>query len=992
MISIGKTTSVHQAVMYLMQAQADALIDYMAGRGEAPGRWMGRGAAALGLHGQVTEDALRAVLNGRHPTTGDELGRRWNSQKVVAFDVTFSCPKSVSLLYALGDAATRDAVLRAQSTAVDAVVTYLQEHAGWGRRYDCATKTIEHLRAELVMAGFVHRTARPVTDPDTMVTTIDPQLHTHIVIPTWVLRDDGTWGHLHSEPLYRHAAPAGAIGQAVLRDELVRELGIAVEVLPNSCFEVVGISQEQRDEFSRRTFQVQAMEEAQGVDSFRGHKLAVTSSREAKDEIPPGADVFAEWRSRAERVGLSDEVVYSLLHREPEVQAGRSLDVPDARAIVGPHGLTAEDATFTRRDVVRAVATHAPLGMSRAQIESTVDAILRRGDEVVALTEPPGQRSGHTASAAAAPEPGMEARYSTPEMVQIERSMLATARARRGIGVGLADRDAVADALGARPMLTPGQRHMVETVCLGGDGVILVEGAAGVGKSVALDACREALEQSGFVVIGCSLAGRAAAELQDASGIRSFTITSTLLHLRGHRIAADAVLVVDEAGMVGSRDLAELIDIAARDDVKLVAVGDSIQLQPIEAGAPFRALARDLGAVQLTENVRQQEQWERDVLRALRSGDALTALEGYRAHDRVRTARNAWDRRVQIVADYIATTADGTDAVILGRRRDDVAELNALARAAAAADGRLDGPALVVNNHPFQVGDQVICLQNSRRPITNGLRGQVTGVDADSGILTMRSTAGQVVRINTTTYDALDHAYALTVHKSQGLTADVGLVLGSEAGSREWAYSGLSRGREGNRYYIVDHEPIGDSEGVMHWTDEKRTADERIARAWSRSEAKDSTLDYGQRLIRDLGERDLAGDAVDTGRLGPASQCQRALLRTLDGPELDPDTSWVRASIEIDRRLGTPLGAQAVQWLEAAGLDPDVAQDVVRDALAEADLRDTPAWLDAAGPGDALIAESATTRGSRTRGADADLQPTEPGELDADLSLWDLAL
>src|SRR5581483_7298230 len=139
-------------------------------------------------------------------------------------------------------------------------------------------------------------------------------------------------------------------------------------------------------------------------------------------------------------------------------------------------------------------------------------------------------------------DPGMEGRYSTPEMTGIEREMLATARARRGLGLGVADAGAVARALAARPMLTAGQRHMIEAVCRSGDGVVLVEGAAGVGKSLALDACREAYEASGYVVVGCSLAGRAAAELQDASGIHSFTITSTLLHLRDHRIAADTVL------------------------------------------------------------------------------------------------------------------------------------------------------------------------------------------------------------------------------------------------------------------------------------------------------------------------------------------------------------------------------------------------------------------------------------------------------------------
>jgi conjugative relaxase-like TrwC/TraI family protein len=953
-ISIGKTTSVDQAVRYLLEAQADALIDYMAGRGEAPGRWTGPGAAALELRGEVTEEALRALLNGHHPATGEQLGHRWHSQKVIAFDVTFSCPKSVSLLYALGDAATRETVLRAQAAAVDAVVEYLQEHAAWARRYNRATKSIEHTRADLVMARFVHRTARPVTDPSTSVTTIDPQLHTHVIVPTWVLRDDGSWGHLYSEPLYQHAAPAGAVGQAVLRDELVRELGIEVEVLANSCFEVVGISQQQRDEFSRRSQQIEAMEEAQGVDSFHGHKLAVTSSRQVKEEIPPGDDIFAAWRARADRVGLTSEALASLLDREVNARHPRSLDVPDARAIVGSRGLTDDKATFTRRDVVRAVATHASLGMSRLQLEMIVDDILRRDDDVVALTMPPAA-SPQTRADGAPSDPGMEARYSTRELISVEREMLATARARRNLAIGIADSDAVSRALINHPMLTAGQRRMVEAVCLQGGGIILVEGAAGVGKSLALDACRDAFEASGYNVVGCSLAGRAAAELQDASGIHSFTITSTLLHLRNHRVAPNTVLVVDEAGMVASRDLAELIDIAARDNVKLVAVGDPVQLQPIEAGTPFRALIGHIGAVQLTENVRQREPWEREVLRALRSGGAAAAVKDYRDHDRVRIARNACERRVQILADYMSLTASGADTVMLARRREDVARLNAVARAACAAEGRLQGPSLIVNGKVFQSGDQVICLQNSRRPITNGLRGEVAAVDPTAGLLTIRSTSGLSVRINTQTYDALDYAYALTVHKSQGLTADVGLVLGSEAATREWVYPALSRGRVSNLYYAIDHGAIRDAEGVMHWPDEERSIEERLRHSWTRSEAKDSTLDYSAKLVREIDEAACARDTVDVGRIGLATDQQRALLRDLQAADLDGDASWVRASIEIDRRLRTPLGAQALLWLEEAGVAPDVARDLVRDALVESGEQGEPSWLDRPGSSSAAV-------------------------------------
>src|SRR5438105_6030857 len=194
MISIGKLTSVEQVVRYLVEARTDAAIEYYANARETPGWWMGCASQRLGLSGVVSAVQLRALLSGHHPRTGaDLLQRRWAKQSVIAFDVTFSAPKSVSLLWALGDDKARAVVLHAQQTAVDAVAEYLQRHAGWGRCYDREEGDIVPVRAELAMPQFLHRTSRPVTDPTTGVVTVDPQLHTHLLIPNVVRRDDGSW-------------------------------------------------------------------------------------------------------------------------------------------------------------------------------------------------------------------------------------------------------------------------------------------------------------------------------------------------------------------------------------------------------------------------------------------------------------------------------------------------------------------------------------------------------------------------------------------------------------------------------------------------------------------------------------------------------------------------------------------------------------------------------------------------------------------------------
>ena len=845
MISIGKLTSAEAAVAYLQHAVADNAIDYYNLRGEAPGRWDGRGADELGLSGEVTAEQLRAVLNGVHPTEGKQLGRRWDAQKIVAFDVTFSAPKSVSLLYALGDDETRRVVLDAHDAGVDAVVTYLQAHAGWTRMFIPANGRVEPVPGRMIMPRFRHRTARPVTDLITGETTIDPQLHTHIPVPTWVCRPNGTWSALLSEPLYMHAAAAGAVGQAAMRKVLIDRLGVAVEVAPNGTFEIVGINEAQRREFSKRRQQIEAAEATFGIETIRGRETANLATREGKGEAGAGPELFQQWTTRGQLVGLYPQLISDLTRKR--VRSRRFELTPDlATGLVGEHGLTAEAATFARRDVVRSVAALAADGITHAEIEQLVDAVLADAVNVVALGPKPVAVQvldidrDHSQRIVL-----REDRFSTPEMVALERRMLDVSRARQRQGVALVDDAGVEASLAKRPTLSVEQRAMVNAVTRGGDGVVIVEGVAGAGKTFALDACREAFEAAGHNVIGYALAGRAAQTLQEEAAIPSHTIARAIPALLEERFAPGTVVIVDEAGMVGSRQLAQLVELTARDGAKLVLCGDPHQLQPIDGGAGFRALGDHLGKVELTQSLRQSELWEREALMMVREGAMASAVEEYQKHERITVASTAMERRHQAVAALIDVDREGSDTVILTRTRDEADAINELTRAVLQQRGDLTGEALVVGDREYQVGDRVICTRNDRRlGVTNGLRGVVTDVDVERGALMMQTSAGQEMSLDTTHYSHLDHAFALTAHRAQGMTADVALVVGSEAASREWAYSVMSRARTETRYFTIASPPSRDIDGVHHGREPERTLAQRLVQAWSPSEAKDSTLDY----------------------------------------------------------------------------------------------------------------------------------------------------
>jgi ATP-dependent exoDNAse (exonuclease V) alpha subunit len=275
------------------------------------------------------------------------------------------------------------------------------------------------------------------------------------------------------------------------------------------------------------------------------------------------------------------------------------------------------------------------------------------------------------------------------------------------------------------------------------------------------------------------------------------------------------VLVVDEAGMLGTRALGRLLAAAEQARTKIVLVGDHHQLPELEAGGAFRALAKQLDAVALTENRRQDAAWERAALDELRAGDVGIAVATYQQAGRIHAADTAEQARGQLVDAWwrAAGTPDGQldpEVVMLALRRADVHELNLRARALLADHGGLSGPEIVVpigdyGLRSFAAGDQVIARRN-RYPLglINGARGVVTRVRPTDGRLVVRFTGGEVVvPRDYLESGGLDHGYALTVHQAQGLTADRAFVAAGDELYREAGYVAFSRARHGTQAYVT---------------------------------------------------------------------------------------------------------------------------------------------------------------------------------------------
>ncbi len=742
-------------------------------------------------------EALRDVLAGLDPRSGESLRRAGSRVRLGGFDLTFSAPKSVSVLFGLGGPEMEAAVRAAHDRAVIEALGYLERSAAMVRRGH-AGAVVEPADG-LVAAAFRHRTSRAG----------DPQLHTHVVVANLGQGPDGRWSALDGRRIYALARATSFIYQAVLRGELSRSLGLEWTPVRSGIAEVAGVPRPVLRAFSRRRAEIEAELDARGTTSVRAAEAAALATRQAKDGAVTADTLEGEWRDRATALGFSVEGIERTAGRRPPPDAAAWERVFDE--LGSPTGLTHRRSTFTRRDVTQQICELLPPGtrVDAATLEAATDQFLA-SSRVVPLIPHGGDREAfRRRDGRLLPVLRDELRYSTPELLAVEQRLVGAVERGRNAGAGIADRDAVAAAERARPSLAAEQREMVRRLCLDGAAVDVVAGKAGTGKTFALAAAREAWEASGFPVLGAAVARRAARELEDDSGIPSTSIAALLAALRvgPDALPARAVMVVDEAGMVATRQLAELVDHAGRVGGKLVLVGDHRQLPALEAGGAFRGLVARGLAIELRENRRQENAWERTALDHLREGRAEEALALYQAHHRLTVTPTAGAARRQLVRDWWAA-GDLDDAVMIAHRRADVADLNARARLLRAA-GVLGRDELTLPGGEFAVGDRVVVKANDvRRGINNGDRAQVVALDRDG--LTIETDRGRV-RLGRDFLDArtaagdptLVHGYAITAHVAQGMTVDRTFVLAGDTLGRELAYTALSRGRKSNRLYVT---------------------------------------------------------------------------------------------------------------------------------------------------------------------------------------------
>jgi Ti-type conjugative transfer relaxase TraA len=482
--------------------------------------------------------------------------------------------------------------------------------------------------------------------------------------------------------------------------------------------------------------------------------------------------------------------------------------------------ITGEKSVFDRRDVARTL--HRYINDDVQEFQSAFAKVMASPALVELQAERADPATGEIELA----------RYSTREMVEIESGMIESAQrmhAAHGHGV---DRRHVERAIerqdaaiqrsagDASARLSDEQRGAIEHIT-GSERIAAVVGYAGAGKSTMLAAAREAWEAEGYTVHGAALSGKAAEGLEESSGIQSRTLASWS---RGwdnphsgdrYALGRGDVFVIDEAGMVGSRQLARFVGEAEARGAKIVLVGDHEQLQAIGAGAPFRAITEEIGHAELSEIRRQRVDWQREASVDFATHRTAEGLAAYRDHGNISFAETGEDARGQIVRDYLADRDERPDGtrVAMAHRRADVRAINDAIRTELQDRGELaqgeDAGALTFQTNDgqreFAPGDRIVFLENNRDlGVKNGMLGTVQAVEPHAIQVRLDGKAAddpRTVNVPMNDYQAVDHGYATTIHKNQGATVDRSYVMASGTMDRHLTYVAMTRHRDGVQLY-----------------------------------------------------------------------------------------------------------------------------------------------------------------------------------------------
>ncbi|MFG1668773.1 MobF family relaxase [Streptomyces sp. Y7] len=768
-----------------------------------------------------------------------ELAEAWAHKdlrvdsRVRGWDCVLDLPKSDSLLHGLMDLPDERELRAIVHQAARETFAQIEKWCGY------AVGSEDGLPTRLVTGGLMawvveHQSARPVRAGDPG----DPHLHLHVTIINLGLCEDGKWRSIANSgsDLHRHAAAADAYFKARVRSLLYERFGVRRERNERTgAWEVLGIPAALRDVFSRRGTLV---DEEAGADASRQEKAAVSMATKRDKLDVDAATMRASWRRRAEAAGIDLDAMLAAAAPGPpgsNGQAGATEPGPapripppaDLAAVVfDPRiGLTKARKSFSRAELLAAVANALPYG-----IDGAPDRLEQLADQVLAVegyaVRVPSVGSAVMSSAD---------RYTTQDILDAEDVVRTHSLTRFNDGSARLSEAQAAQAVEKFQRavgwpLSEQQNTTVTRLMAAGHGIEAVVGAAGVGKSTLMEACRIGWDLTGTTYAGACLSAVAAQSLYGVSGIPSKTIAAWLREIEnGNGLRGVDVLCIDEATMVDDRTAAVLMAEAERTGTKIIAIGDHLQLQAIGPGGWFRETHRLVHGLTLTENRRQEDAAERAALEVWRTGDHEQALRILAAGGRVHAAETAEGARSQILTTWDELRKGWPDTydlianmAVLAARNSDVDALNIGAQQIRRAAGELGAEHRYAlpggDTLTLAVGDAVRVRANDYRSkrgegpdLLNGYRAAITALDENHNV--QISWRVHVAGVEEPRYEsawvtpesiasgALSLGYAMTIAASQGLTCDTSLLYGHGANAFA-TYPGITRARQSNHLWL----------------------------------------------------------------------------------------------------------------------------------------------------------------------------------------------
>jgi len=816
--------------------QSNGNEDYYSEAQEAAGNYYGQGSHMLNLTGALKNGDLDKLLQGFNPETNKPVASNAGNDHRKGWDLTFSAPKSYSLL--LSDPDHRDQAINLHRQAVSKAVEYIENNVVNCRE---GSQGNDLTKANLICAGYTHTSSR----------ALDMQLHEHLLVNSHALNDNGESKSIDGRRLYDFKEAAGAVYRAELAKLTELELGLKTEK-DGQSFRIAGNTQDFEKEQSKRREQIKEKLDDKGLNGGKASAAATLDTRNTKVRVDKN-ELQKGWETEASK---HDYSVNNLLEQQQELNINNEYNINNVI-----DKLTDNDSAFTVASLHKIIAQEMQCVDSDMTIEDRVNE-LEESKQLISLGI-----DGRT---------GLQ-QFTTQHMIDLEKGIKDFADSTQNKdNWEIKDKSLIEHT--AQEFTLNQEQEQAYNSLLGKGQFVSTIGAGGTGKTHMLNAVKAVYESQGFNVQGLAPTGKVAANLT-ADGIQSSTLDSFLLGVKYGNVEVNnkTVLMLDEAAMIHTKNYHKLQKLVEDKGAKLISVGDAQQIQSVQAGGVFNLLTKDNNkTIELVQNMRQKIDWQAQAATDFREGNTKQALQAYAANNALHIDKTDRKTHNKIVSTYNNISAEQNEKLIFATKNSDIDKINKLVRQSLKKQGNLAVSTTIQSakgKMEVAIGDRITTTKNASKKlhnmkskaVLNGDLGTVKDININKDgetILTVELDRGKTIELNTSNYNDLRHAYCISSHRSQGSTYKHGLMFVSGSFSnKEMGYVMASRHKESLEIFSSEESLLSKHKDLSELSEVAKAekANERLIILLGKEDKKLTAVEQveKQRLLDERKEKEL---------------------------------------------------------------------------------------------------------------------------------------